>query len=68
MWLPPYKILARQRLQYTYVHVSMLLIVRKRVFRWVCKGFVLGGPDRALLRFVSEPEIRAAEFLIVVYD
>jgi hypothetical protein len=46
----------------------MLLIVRKRVFRWVCKGFVLGGPDRALLRFVSEPEIRAAEFLIVVYD
>jgi hypothetical protein len=43
----------------------MLLIVGKRVFRWVCKGFVLGGPDRALLRFVSEPEIWAAEFLIV---
>jgi hypothetical protein len=65
MWLARCNILARQRLQYTYVHVSMLLIVGKRVFRWVCKGFVLGGPDRALLRFVSEPEIWAAEFLIV---
>jgi hypothetical protein len=65
MWLPPYRILARQRLQYAYVHVSMLVIVWKAVFRWACKGFVLGGPDRALLRFVSEPEIWAAEFLIV---